>query len=294
MKSGYVSLVGRPNVGKSTLVNAILKKKIAITSPKPQTTRNIILGIYNEKDTQIVFVDTPGIHKPKHKLGSLLNQKAYQMMDSDLILFLVDVSTGFGKGDMFIIEKLKEINKDVILILNKVDLIQKDKLLPLINEYKDLYPFKEIIPLSALKNDNVDDLIKTIKKYLKDDIKYFDDDTITNQNINFLVSERVREKILELTNEEVPHAITCVTESFEELDNIINIGVLIVVDRDNLKKIVIGKRGQMLKEIGTKARLDLEDYFGKKVFLSLYVKTISNWRDRQSNLKELGLMDIDE
>lgn len=294
MKSGYVSLVGRPNVGKSTLVNAILKKKIAITSPKPQTTRNIILGIYNEKDTQIVFVDTPGIHKPKHKLGSLLNQKAYQMMDSDLILFLVDVSTGLGKGDMFIIEKLKEINKDVILILNKVDLIQKDKLLPLINEYKDLYPFKEIIPLSALKNDNVDDLIKTIKKYLKDDIKYFDDDTITNQNINFLVSERVREKILELTNEEVPHAITCVTESFEELDNIINIGVLIVVDRDNLKKIVIGKRGQMLKEIGTKARLDLEDYFGKKVFLSLYVKTISNWRDRQSNLKELGLMDIDE
>jgi GTP-binding protein Era len=294
MKSGYVSLVGRPNVGKSTLINAILKKKVAITSSKPQTTRNIILGIYNEKDIQIVFVDTPGIHKPKHKLGNLLNQKAYQMMDTDLILFLVDVSTGLGKGDMFIIEKLKEMNQDVILVLNKVDLIPKDKLLPLINEYKDLYPFKEIVPLSALKNDNVNDLIKTIKKYLKDDIKYFDDDTITNQNINFLVSERVREKVLQLTNEEVPHAVTCVTESFEELDNIINIGVLIVVDRDNLKKIIIGERGKMLKEIGTRARLDLEDYFGKKVFLSLYVKTISNWRDRQSNLEELGLIDLDE
>ncbi len=291
MKSGYVSLVGRPNVGKSTLLNSILGKKIAITSSRPQTTRNIILGIYNEEETQIVFVDTPGIHKPKHKLGNILNKKALRMMDVDLIVFLVDASTGLGKGDLYIIDKFKEIKTDVILVLNKIDLVKKEQLLLLIDKYKDLYPFKEIIPLSALKNNNIDDLIKTIKKYLTGDVKYFPNDSLTNQNINFLVSERVREKILELTTDEVPHAVTCLTESYEELENIINIGVLIVVDRDNLKKIIIGHEGKMLKEIGTRARLDLEDYFGKKVFLSLYVKTINNWRNRESNLEELGLID---
>ncbi len=293
MKSGYVSLVGRPNVGKSTLLNSILGKKIAITSSRPQTTRNIILGIYNEKDIQIVFVDTPGIHKPKHKLGNILNRKAFKMMDVDLIVFLVDASAGLGSGDLYIIEKLKEMNTDVILVLNKIDLVKKEQLLLLIDKYKDLYPFKEIIPLSALKNNNVDDLIKTIKKYLTRDVKYFPDNSLTNQNISFLVSERVREKILELTTDEIPHAVTCLTENYEELDDIVNIGILIVVDRDNLKKIIIGREGKMLKEIGTRARLDLEDYFGKKVFLSLYVKTIKNWRNRQSNLEELGLIDLE-
>lgn len=296
MKSGTVSIVGRPNVGKSTLLNKILNKKIAITSDKSGTTRNIILGVYNDDDSQIVFVDTPGIHKPKHKLGNILNKKAYSMTnDVDLVLFMVDIDKGLGKGDMFVLEKLKQEDAKVILLLNKIDRMNKDELLKKIDEVKDLYNFLEIIPLSAIKGINVDDLIKTLKKYLPNDFKYYEDDFVTNQPRSLIITERVREKVLHMTNDEIPHSVTCVLETYDEEENIINIGVLIVVDRDNLKKIIIGKNGNMLKKVGTAARLDLEEYFNKKVYLSLYVKTIKSWRDRDAFLGELGLKDdLDE
>lgn len=294
MKSGFVSLVGRPNVGKSTLLNNILGMKIAITSNVAGTTRNIIQGIYNDSDSQIIFVDTPGIHKPVNKLGTYLNRKAYTMVeDVDIILFLVDAESGFGKGDNFILERLKEQNKPVFLILNKVDRIKKDKLLEIISEYKDLYNFDEIIPLSALKGDNVNDLVSTIKKYLKSDIKYYEDDAITNVSRNFIIAELVREKILYMTKNEVPHTVTCLVETYEEEESIINIGVLIIVDRDNLKKIIIGKNGSMLKNIGSEARIDIENFLGKKVFLETYVRSVKNWRDKEKYIQEFGLNELD-
>ncbi len=293
MKSGFVSIVGRPNVGKSTLLNSILKRHVAITSDKRGTTRNIIEGVYNDSDSQIVFVDTPGIHKPNHKLGTLLNKKAYAMTNSvDLVLFLVDIDAGFGKGDNFILQKLKSEEQNVILILNKIDKIKdKEVLLKEIDNLKNLYDFKEIIPISAAKDINVSELIKTIKKYLTDENKYYDDEYITNQPTSMIITELVREKVLRETEDEVPHSITCYLEEYEEEDNILNLGVVIVVDRDNLKKIIIGKNGSMLKKIGTKARISLEEYFNKKVYLRLFVKTIDNWRDREKYLQELGLKD---
>ena len=291
MKSGFVSIVGRPNVGKSTLLNSILKRHIAITSDKSGTTRNIIQGVYNDYDSQIVFVDTPGIHKPKNKLGNLLNKKAYAMTkDIDLVLFLVDIKEGFGKGDAFILEKLKQEKRDVILVLTKVDkLANKEILLKEIDKLKNLYDFKEIIPISSFKDINIDTLIKTLKKYLKDDRAYYDKEYLTNQPTSMIVTELVREKVLRETKEEVPHSVTCYLEDYELDENIIHLSVLIIVDRENLKKIIIGKNGGMLKKIGSDARRDLEEYFSKKVFLSLYVKTIKNWRDREKYLQELGL-----
>ena len=294
MKSGFVSIVGRPNVGKSTLLNSLLERKIAITSNVSGTTRNIIQGIYNDDEAQIVFIDTPGIHKPQNKLGTYLNQKAYMMTeDVDLLLFLVDVEKGFGKGDQFILERLKQENKPVFLILNKVDRIKKEELFEIITELNKLHDFKEIIPLSALKGDNVNDLIKTIKKYLNEDIKYYEDDVITNVSRNFLIAEFVREKILHLTNKEVPHTVNCMVETYEDTGDIIEISVLIIVDRDNLKKIIIGKQGRMLKEIGIQARRDIEEFLGKQVFLETHVKTIEDWRDKEKYLIEFGLKEME-
>ena len=296
MRSGTVSIVGRPNVGKSTLLNKILEKKIAITSDKAGTTRNLILGVYNDEDSQIVFVDTPGIHKPEHKLGNVLNKKAYLMTsDVDLVLFVVDISKGFGKGDNFILDRLKQEEAKVILILNKVDNINKEDLIKKIDEIKELYDFLEIIPTSAIKGININDLINTLKKYLPNDFKYYEDDYVTNQPKSLIITERVREKVLRLTEDEIPHTVTCVLETYEEKKDLLKLGVLIVIDRENIKKIIIGKNGSMLKKIGSEARLDLEEYFGKKVYLSLYVKVIKNWRDREGLIKELGLHDdIDE
>lgn len=293
MKSGFVSIVGRPNVGKSTLLNAILERHIAITSDKSGTTRNIIEGVYNDEDSQIVFVDTPGIHKPKHKLGTVLNKKAYSMTTNvDLVLFLVDIKEGFGKGDSFILDKLKQDNQKVILVLTKIDKLKdKEILLKEIDKLKELYDFLEIVPISSLKNTNIVALIKTIKKYLPNDQKYYDDTYLTNQPTSMMITELVREKVLRETNDEVPHSVTCYLEEYENTKDLVSLGVLIIVDRDNLKKIIIGKNGSMLKKIGTAARIDLEEYFNKKVYLSLYVKTIKNWRDREKYLQELGLKD---
>ncbi|HIS39148.1 MAG TPA: GTPase Era [Candidatus Onthousia faecavium] len=291
MKCGNVSIMGRPNVGKSTLLNALLNIKLAITTDKAGTTRNIIEGIYQDSESQIVFIDTPGIHKPLNKLGNLLNKKAYQNIDNaDIILFLIDASTGFGKGDKFILDKIKENEEaKVFLVLNKVDKVNNAELLKLITSVKDLYDFKEIIPISALKGQSLNDLVNTIKKYLEEREPLFADDELTNVSTRFIMSEFVREKAMMLTRQEIPHTITCYTENFVEEENIINISVLIVVDRANLKKIIIGKNGQMLKKIGTLAREEMEKFLNKKVFLELHVKTINNWRDEEKYLIELGL-----
>ncbi len=293
MKSGFVSLIGRPNVGKSTLLNSIIGKKVVITSSKPQTTRNVIEGIYNEEDTQIVFVDTPGIHKPNHKLGKILNKGAYYSIDDvDVILFLVDAKAGIGKGDEFIINKLKETTKPVILVINKIDGISKEKIFEKINIYKDLYNFSDIVPVSALKGHNTKELIHVIKKYLTDEIKYFEEGTLTNKDTSFMIAELVREKVLRLTEEEVPHSVTCITEKITKDKNKTIINVAIIVDRDSLKKIIIGKNGQMIKEIGTKARKDIESLLGTNVYLELYVKTIKKWRDKEKYLSELRFDDF--
>lgn len=294
MKSGFVSLVGRPNVGKSTLLNSIIGTKVAITSNKPQTTRNVIQGIYNEEDTQIIFVDTPGVHKPNHKLGKYLNKQVYSNIDDvDAILMLVDGSQELGSGDKYIIEKLKEKNIPVILVINKIDKLTHDEILLKIAEYKDLYEFSEIVPLSALKNNNVDELIKTIKNYLKDEIKYYEDNQITNKPLTFTIAEIVREKVFELTHEEVPHSLTCIVENIKKDKNSYHINVAIIVDRDSLKKIIIGNRGSKIKEVGIRARKELEILLNKKIYLELYVKTIKKWRDKEKYLQEFGFNDFE-
>lgn len=294
-KVGFVSLVGRPNVGKSTLLNNLLGTKIAITSDKAGTTRNVIQGIYNDKDSQIIFVDTPGIHKPVHKLGNLLNKKAYQNTEGvDLILFLVDASRGIGKGDLFILEKLKKEEIPIFLLLNKIDRMDKEQLLKTIMSAKELHTFKEIIPISALTSDNKDELLKCIKNELEEQEEIYEEDDLTNVSTRFIMGEIVREKVLRLTKEEIPHAVTCYVENYEEEEKLVRIQVLIVVDRDNLKKILIGKQGSMLKQIGTQARSDMEAFLGKKVYLSTYVKTLKNWRDQEKYFLELGLKEEDE
>ena len=295
MKSGFVGLVGRPNVGKSTLLNSIIGKKVTITSDKPGTTRNLIQGIYNKEDLQMVFVDTPGIHKSKNRLGKVLNKQAFFSIDDvDVILFLVDVSENLSGGDKFIIDLLKEVDKPVILVLNKIDKIKKDKILLKIDEYRNLYNFSEIIPLSAYKNDNVDRLLSVLENYLPDSIQYFDNDTVTSSSDSFVISELIREKVLELTEEEVPHSVTVITEKIEYVKKRIDINALIVVDRENLKGMIIGKQGKMIKEIGTRARVDIEEYLGKKVYLELYVKVIPKWREREKILNEMGFNDFCE
>ena len=289
MKSGFASIIGRPNTGKSTLLNSIVDAKVAITSEVAGTTRNTIEAIYNDEESQIIFIDTPGIHKPINRLGKILNRESYSMLTNiDVILFIVDASVPYGKGDEFIIRALKNNNVPVILVLNKIDKINNEELLNKINEYKNLYPFSDIVPISALKDDNIKELIKIVKTYIKDNIRYYDEHTITNLHPKFMISEMVREKVLHLTENEVPHSVSCVTTHYEVKDNIVEAYVDIIVDRDSLKKIIIGKNGAMIKNIGTLARKDIESMFQKKVYLELYCRTIPKWRDRENYLKELG------
>ena len=293
MKSGFIALVGRPNVGKSTLLNAIMGRKIAITSDKPQTTRNIIQGIYTDDDSQMIFIDTPGIHKPKNRLGKILNKEAYISMDDvDIILFLVDITENLGKGDKFIIDLFKNTSKPVILVINKIDRLPKSEILHKIEEYKDLYDFDEIVPVSAVKGDNIDRLISILKGKLTDNIKYYEDDVVTNVSNSFMISEIIREKILDLTHEEVPHSVNVVTEDISYDKNVVNIKAMIVIDRENLKRIIIGKQGTMIKEIGRRARIEIEELLGKKVYLELFVKVIEKWRDREKYLNEIGYKDF--
>ena len=294
MKSGFVSIIGRPNTGKSTLLNTILKTHLAIVSDVAGTTRNAIQGVYNDTDAQIIFIDTPGIHKPQDKLGKYLNKQSYESLeDIDAILFVVDATAKIGRGDRFIVETFKNVSTPVILVLNKIDKLDDEGILKAINEYKELYDFSEIIPISALKDDNVNRLIKVLKGYLTDEIKYYDDGTITNTSLQFMLGELVREKVLNLTDEEVPHSVTCVATHMKDKGEIFDVYVDIIVDRNSLKKIIIGSGGSMLKKIGTMARRDMEILLGKQVYLELYVKTIKNWRDKERYLSELGFKDFE-
>ena len=293
MRSGFVCLVGRPNVGKSTFLNSVIGAKVAITSSKPQTTRNMIQGIYNEKDTQIIFVDTPGIHKPNHKLGKYLNKQAYYSIDDvDVVLMLVDGSVELGTGDKYVIEKLNDCNKPVILVINKIDKLNNEQIISKINEYKDLYNFSEIVPISAMKKRNTETLIDVIKNYLPDNVRYYDESQITNKPLTFTIAEIVREKVFSLTSEEVPHSLTCIVENIEKNKNSYKINVAIIIDRDSLKKIILGAHGSKIKEIGIRSRKELEQLLGKKVYLELFVKTIKKWRDKEKYLQEFGFDDF--
>jgi GTP-binding protein Era len=292
MKSGFVSIIGRPNVGKSTLLNSIITEHVAITSDKAGTTRNIIQGIYNEKECQIVFVDTPGIGKPQSRLGKVLNKEALNLTKNvDAILFVVDLASGIGKGDEYILNLLKGTDIPVILVMNKIDCLNNAQIIEAIDKYKDMFHFSDIVPISAKKHDNIERLVFVIKQYLTDTVLYFPQDEYTSNTLSFMVSEIVREKILNNTEEEVPHGVTCYTVKYEDNPKIINISVDIIVDRDSIKKIIIGKGGLKLKEIGTLARKDIEQLVGKKVYLELFVKTLENWKEKEKYLIELGFVD---
>ena len=289
-KSGFISIIGRPNVGKSTLLNALLGEKIAIISDKPQTTRNRILGIVNQPGAQMVFMDTPGIHKPMHKMNEVMVKTALATYNEvDVILMLVEATEQPGGGDKFIIETLSKIKTPVFLLINKVDLVKKDALLPLIQEYSKLYNFAEIIPLSALKND-LGGLIESILKCLPQGPKYFPDDQLTDQPERFIVSELIREKIFELTKEEIPYSTAVVIEEMKEEPDITRIIAIIYVERDSQKGILIGKGGGMLKQIGTLARHDAEKLLGTKIFLQIWVKVKKGWREDEHMLRNIGIL----
>ncbi|MNC21329.1 GTPase Era [compost metagenome] len=289
-KSGFVAIIGRPNVGKSTLLNRVVGQKVAIMSDKPQTTRNKIHGVYTTDTAQIVFLDTPGIHKPQSKLGNYMMQVAEGTLNEvDAILFLVDVSEGFGGGDRYIIERLKQVKTPVILVMNKIDKVQPEELLPIIVQYKDLYPFAEIVPISAKQGTSVNVLLEQAVRYLDEGPMYYPADQVTDHPEQFVCAELVREKILNLTREEIPHSIAVTIEDMKVQDNgLVHISAVIFVERDSQKGIIIGKNGALLKEIGKLARLDIEKLLGNKCFLELWVKVKKDWRNQDRVLKDLG------
>lgn len=293
IKTGFITLIGRPNAGKSTLLNNILEQKIAIMSNKPQTTRNIINGIYTDENSQIVFIDTPGIHKPKHKLGDYMMKLVNgALSESEIIYLIISADEKFGSGDQRIINIVKKLNVPTFLILNKIDLIKKDDIFKIIDFYKKLYDFKEIIPISALKSINVNKLINLTKKYLPESIKMYPDDIITDSPEYFLISEFIREKVLLLTSEEIPHSVSVVIDKIEKEDNYKkHIMATIVVERKSQKGIIIGKQGNLIKKIGKLARKDIEELLQEKIFLELWVKVIKEWRNSSYNIRELGYRD---
>ncbi|MFS0635840.1 GTPase Era [Mesobacillus foraminis] len=293
-KSGFISIIGRPNVGKSTFLNRVIGQKIAIMSDKPQTTRNKVQGVLTEQDSQLIFIDTPGIHKPKHKLGDFMMKVAQNTLkEVDLVLFMVNAEEGFGPGEEFIIEKLQSVRTPVFLIINKIDLIHPDKLLTIIEGYKEKYEFKEIVPISALEGNNVERLLETIKDYLPEGPQYYPADQVTDHPERFIVSELIREKALHLTREEIPHSLAVLIEKMERKkeNNTVHVMATIIVERDSQKGIIIGKQGSMLKEIGKRARLDIENLLGTKVFLELWVKVQKDWRNRATHLRDYGFRD---
>ena len=293
-KSGFVSIVGRPNVGKSTLLNNILDTKLAITSSTAQTTRNTIQGIYTDDDAQIIFMDTPGIHKPQDPLGSFMNTTAINSIYGvDLVLLIAPADERIGKGDHYIVNRLKEIEESVYLILNKVDLLSKDDIVVKLSQWQSLYDFKEIIPISALKGDNVDVLISKIKEELQEGIMYYPPDVITNHPEKFIIAEFIREKILYFTHEEVPHNVAVVIDRFIEDEEGIDIMATIVVDHSSQKGIIIGKGGSMIKKIRKNARRDIKRFFQVPVTLELFVRVEKNWRNKPKYLREFGYDDND-
>ncbi|PAV29033.1 GTPase Era [Virgibacillus profundi] len=289
-KSGFIAIIGRPNVGKSTFMNRVIGQKIAIMSDKPQTTRNKIQGVLTEEDAQMVFIDTPGIHKPKHRLGDFMVKIAENTLNEvDAVIFMINAKEGYGKGDQYILDRLQQVKRPVFLVINKIDLIHPDDLFPLIEQYKDKYNYEEVIPVSALEGNNVSRLLDILKTHLPEGPQYYPADQVTDHPERFVISELIREKVLQLTREEVPHSIAVVLENIEERDsNAMFIQATIITERKTQKGILIGKQGSMLKNIGKSARKDIETLLGTKVYLELWVKVKKDWRNRQSNLHELG------
>lgn len=288
--SGFVAIIGRPNVGKSTFLNRVIGEKIAIMSDKAQTTRNKIQGIYTRKDAQIVFIDTPGIHKPHSQLGDFMVQSALSTLNEvDAVLFMVNATQKRGKGDDFIIERLKKVHKPIYLVINKIDKIHPDKLLDIITEYKDTLDYKEVYPISALQGNNVPELIDNLVADLPEGPQYYPDDQITDHPERFIAGELIREKVLQLTREEVPHSVAVVVDRIKrETDEKVLVQATIIVERPSQKGIIIGKGGKMLKEIGIRARKDIELMLGDKVYLELWVKVQPNWKDRKTDLAAFG------
>jgi GTP-binding protein Era len=288
-RSGFVTVIGRPNAGKSTLLNQLLGQKVLIMSDKPQTTRNKIHCILTEERGQVIFLDTPGIHKPKHKLGEFMVDSALESLrEVDLILYMVDATAEFGGGEEYILENLKNVKTPCILLLNKIDLIEKDKLLKLIKNFSSLRDFLAIIPISAKTGENKEDLLNVIFKEMPEGPMYYPEDEVTDQPERFIMAELVREKVLQLTRDEVPHSIAVLVESVEEKKTLVKVRAVVVVERDSQKGIIIGQGGSLLKEIGRLARLDIETLLGSKVFLELFVKVEKDWRNRGISLREFG------
>ena len=292
-KSGFVSIIGRPNVGKSTFMNRVIGHKIAIMSDKAQTTRNKIQGVMTREDAQIIFLDTPGIHKPKHKLGDYMMRVAKNTLSEiDAIMFMVNVNEDIGRGDEYIMEMLKNVKTPVFLVLNKIDLVHPDALMPKIEKYKTYMDFTEIVPISALEGLNVDHFIDVLKDYLPEGPKYYPDDQISDHPEQFVVGEIIREKILHLTSEEIPHAIGVnVDRMIKESEERVRIEATIFVERDSQKGIVIGKGGKKLKEVGKRARLDIEMLLGSKVYLELWVKVQKDWRNKVNFIRQMGYVE---
>lgn len=290
-KSGFITIVGRPNAGKSTLINQVLKQKIAIISDKPQTTRNRIQAVYTTDEAQMIFIDTPGIHKPQHKLGEFMNKVATGTLNQvDIILFMVSGNESHGTGNQYIIDLLKTTNTPVILLINKIDLLEKAEVIKLMDEYRQIYDFAEIIPISALTGDGVDRLIKVLTDYLPEGPQYYPEGMITDHPERFVISELIREKVLYNTREEVPHSVAVIVDQIEKREDshIIDVLATIVVERDSQKRILIGKGGQMLKTIGSMARQDIQNLLGSKVYLELWVKVVKDWRNKRSTLVDYG------
>ena len=292
-KSGFVSIIGRPNVGKSTFVNRVIGHKIAIMSDKAQTTRNKIQGVMTRDDAQIIFIDTPGIHKPKHKLGDYMMRVAKNTLSEiDAIMFMVNVNEDIGRGDEYIMEMLKNVKTPIFLVLNKIDLVHPDTLMPKIEQYQSYMDFTDIIPISALEGLNVDHFIDVLKSLLPEGPKYYPDNQISDHPEQFVVSEIIREKILHLTSEEIPHAIGVnVDRMIKEDEDRVRIEATIYVERDSQKGIVIGKGGKKLKEVGKRARRDIEMLLGSKVYLELWVKVQRDWRNKVNFIRQIGYVE---
>jgi GTPase len=295
-KSGFISIIGRPNVGKSTLLNNVVGQKIAIMSDKAQTTRNKIQGVYTDDKAQMIFIDTPGIHKPKHRLGDFMMKTALTTLSEvDVVLFVVNANESFGKGEEFIVERLQGLENPVFLVINKIDQVHPDKILSIIEKYKDHYSFAEIIPISALHGNNVNTLLTEIQKYIPEGPQYYPADQVTDHPERFIVTELIREKVLHLTREEIPHSIAVIIDQMEKRDsgNAVYIQATIVVERSSQKGIIIGKQGSMLKEVGKRARHDIEKLLGSKVFLELWVKVQKDWRNKMMHLRDFGFNEDD-
>lgn len=292
-KSGFVSIIGRPNVGKSTFVNRVIGHKIAIMSDKAQTTRNKIQGVMTRDDAQIIFIDTPGIHKPKHKLGDYMMRVAKNTLSEiDAIMFMVNVNEDIGRGDEYIMEMLKNVKTPIFLVLNKIDLVHPDTMMPKIEQYQSYMDFTDIIPISALEGLNVDHFIDVLKSFFPEGPKYYPDNQISDHPEQFVVSEIIREKILHLTSEEIPHAIGVnVDRMIKEDEDRVRIEATIYVERDSQKGIVIGKGGKKLKEVGKRARRDIEMLLGSKVYLELWVKVQRDWRNKVNFIRQIGYVE---